>query len=308
MYMHSLFGIRPAQFSGIAYPATAKECSAMMNNACLAVLEERMYSNHTLEGFLPTGALIPHIDFRVNIACYAQGYVRLRHFPKPDLVIILATAHYGADDVIMPTYKCFQTPLGVATTDVNFLDALYEAMPTLTRNDSAHTPEHSIEFEVLWLQHLWGSDVTIVPLLIAGASMEEVLPPTRYGRLGRAVQALQGIVERYKNQGKNVFVLVSGDLSHVGKRFGDAQTAHAMAQSVWQYEENLLHALEDCSDDAYYDILRHNRDAYRICGAVPTLMMLSILAPQRAVQVYHDRWDDADTDTSVGFATMLFSS
>ncbi len=299
--------IRPPQFAGISYPDTEAECRAM----CRSAIEQYIHHHeeqHRIAHDL-CALLVPHIDFRVNLDCYSAVYHHLRTIPKPDIILLLATSHHGWQDVIIPTYQHFQTPLGVMKTDQESVEKLYAYCGfSLTQDDSAHAPEHSIEFEVLWLQYMLGNDIPIIPLLCTGFDSFDAELPTASGRRGHCVKALQQVLVELQAEGKRVLTVVSGDLSHVGKRFGDTQTAHAMANVVWRYEEDLLTALANCSESAYYDILRRNDDAYRICGAVPTLIMLQILSPQRATQVYHAKWDDVDTDSSVGFATMLFFS
>ena len=64
---------------------------------------------------------------------------------------------------MIATRKDFATPLGAAETDGELLDAVAARCSLdLFADEFAHRREHSIEFQVVWLQHVIG-EVRIRP-------------------------------------------------------------------------------------------------------------------------------------------------
>ena len=95
--------------------------------------------------------LMPHIDFRVAPAVYGPGFAPLQDHDA-DLVIMVGTSHYWADDAFILTEKDFTTPLGIVKTDVDLVRALSESLPGVAKTDIAHRPEHSLELHLVGLQ------------------------------------------------------------------------------------------------------------------------------------------------------------
>ena len=80
--------------------------------------------------------------------------------------VILGTSHYGEPDRFGLTRKPFVTPYGTAQTDTKLVDELERRAPGAVKmEDYCHSFEHSIEFQVVFLQHMLGPDIRIVPIL-----------------------------------------------------------------------------------------------------------------------------------------------
>ena len=80
--------------------------------------------------------------------------------------MILGTSHYGEPDRIGLTRKPFVTPFGETIPDLETIDRLdREAGGAAAMEDYCHAVEHSIEFQVVFLQHLFGPRIRIVPVL-----------------------------------------------------------------------------------------------------------------------------------------------
>ena len=79
--------------------------------------------------------------------------------------VILGTSHYGAPERFGLTQKPFRTPLGETTIDHGLVSRLAAAAGPESLEDYCHSVEHSIEFQVLFLQHLYGPAVRVVPIL-----------------------------------------------------------------------------------------------------------------------------------------------
>ena len=71
------------------------------------------------------------------------------------------------DHLFSLTDKDFETPLGVIKSDPSLISKLRESGgDIIAPNDFAHRSEHSIEFQVIFLQHLFPEEnLTIIPIL-----------------------------------------------------------------------------------------------------------------------------------------------
>ena len=69
--------------------------------------------------------------------------------------VILGTSHYGEPERFGVTRKPFLTPLGEAEVDGALVDELCAGGGDAVRvEDYCHAVEHSVEFQVVFLQHL----------------------------------------------------------------------------------------------------------------------------------------------------------
>ena len=69
--------------------------------------------------------------------------------------VILATSHYGEPERFGLTRKSFVTPLGEAATDTPLVDWLAErGGAAVDMEDYCHSFEHTVEFQVIFLQHI----------------------------------------------------------------------------------------------------------------------------------------------------------
>jgi hypothetical protein len=112
------------------------------------------------------GIAAPHVSPEGGWECYRAAYQAARPEIRERVFVILGTSHYGAPDRFGLTRKPFETPLGQARTESALVDRLAaDPAAAVTMEDYCHSVEHSIEFQVLFLQHLYGPDVRILPIL-----------------------------------------------------------------------------------------------------------------------------------------------
>ena len=141
--------------------------------------------------------------------------------------VVLGTSHYGEPDRFGLTRKPFATPFGVAPTELSLVDELAAGVPrSVTVEDYCHAVEHSIEFQVVFLQYLYGPRVRILPVLcgafVGGPRARR--PPEAIDAVSAFIDKLGDIAAREAS--KLCFVL-GVDFAHVGRRYGDAGAARA---------------------------------------------------------------------------------
>jgi AmmeMemoRadiSam system protein B len=289
--------VREPVCAGSSYPTDADE---------LAVFLADMLGPAGTAADAPTtarGALVPHLDFRVAPHVYGPAFAPLRG-SDADLVVIIGTSHYWWQHPFILTAKHFRTPLGTVVTDHHLVDRLRMAWadidPSLVApTDLAHRPEHSLEYHVLGVQHLLGHrPVRILPILVSGSWTGDS-DEQGAGLIRRAMDALRALVNE---QGRRAFWLVSGDLAHVGRKFGDAADAESMVDDVRSADDVLLEHLQAADPDAWYAAIRAMDDRYRICGQAPVYAALHAFRPNRGRLTAYDVWHEAETASAVTVA------
>src|ERR1035438_7298683 len=80
--------------------------------------------------------------------------------------VILATSHYGEPETFGLTRKRFRTPLGESETDTRLVDWLEKrGGSAVNMEDYCHSFEHTVELQMIFLQHALGANVKVLPIL-----------------------------------------------------------------------------------------------------------------------------------------------
>ncbi len=177
-----------------------------------------------------TAIAAPHVSIFGGWESYRDAYNKLSSSYRDRVFVILGTSHYGQPDRFGLTRKPFVTPLGEAMTETALVDRLEERAPgAINMEDYCHAIEHSIEFQVLFLQHLYGPNVRILPILCGpfarslyqGGKPEDDDAVRRFlGELG----------ELAVSEGDRLFWVLGIDMAHMGRRYGDALVAQGRSR------------------------------------------------------------------------------
>jgi len=290
--------VRPAAFAGSAYPEESQECAEFLDD----VLEPASASVQCPEVIL--GA---HLDFRVSNTLYTPW--RSVAGTDADIVVLIGTSHYSGDYQVMLTRKHFATPFGVVPTDAQLVANLASALesintlgtPILSPTDRMHRSEHSLEFHVVLLRHLLADKMPpILPILVGPLVQDDA-------DRGAIVDAIANVVQA---SGKKVLWCISGDLAHVGHRFGDDEPAAELLEQVRVNDTAVLALLERGEADSWRRHIERQHNRYRICGSAPVWFGLKAaeqcLGKLRGSVERHHVWDDTDTNSAVSAATVVF--
>jgi AmmeMemoRadiSam system protein B len=255
-------------------------------------------------------ALIPHIDYARGGTTYAWGFREVFERTDASLFVIIGTSHYSLHRFTL-TRKDFKTPLGVARTDQAFIDRLVAHYGGGLFDDelTAHLPEHSIELEVVFLQYLYEGrrPIRIVPLVVGSFGdcvAEPGLPPAARPEVGRMIEALR---HAEAESAEPVCYVISGDLAHIGPKFGDAEPvaeatlAHSRAQ-----DEALLRRAAAPDPAGYFALIADEQDRRRICGLPPTYLVLEAARPSAGRLLRYDQYIHPRGFESVSFASVAF--
>ncbi len=228
------------------------------------------------------GIAAPHASPDGGWGTYRAAYRSMPPEKREDRTfVILGTSHYGVPECFGLTRKPFVTPLGEARTDVRLVKELERAAPKAVRmEDYCHSIEHSIELQVIFLQHLYGPDVRILPILcgpfvhsIANGGLPENHPDLR-----RFFDVLGNIASR---EGRKLFWILGVDMAHIGARYGDPQPVLAERDRMLQVRERDHRRIEQLAAGdarAYWNLIQENRDDLRWCGSAPLYTFLKARA------------------------------
>ncbi len=223
------------------------------------------------------GLVAPHLDYSRGAPCYGLAYNTIKDRKTPNRVIILGTNHFGMSTSIVATAKDFETPLGVSRCDTEFLKTLESDLDgpnCLRANELDHAREHSIELQVVWLQHLFGADsFKIVTALCPDISGPNGTRPCdgEGVDLARFAESLRKHIE---TDGEDTLIVAGADLSHIGIEFGDEHPVdETYLKEVEKQDREVLAALEACDPDRFRLCVGENDNPTRICstGCVYTL-------------------------------------
>jgi AmmeMemoRadiSam system protein B len=253
-------------------------------------------------------ALIPHIDYHRGGHSFAWGFKEVFEQADASLFVIIATSHYSAHRFTL-TCKDTKTPLGIVNTDQTYIDRLEAHYgPGLFDDELAHLPEHSVELEVVFLQYLYENRraFRIVPLVV-GSFQDCVLGnlnPSARTDIGRMIEALRKVEAETSEP---IFYIISGDLAHIGPKFGDRQPVNeAQLHHSRHMDQSLLKQLEKADMASYFRVLAEEGDARRICGFPPTYTLLEAIRPSYGRLLHYDQYAHPQGFESVSFASVGF--
>jgi MEMO1 family protein len=297
--------VRQASHAGGAYHGEAHALAAYIDNDCFAAA--RQGGNAAPHAEL-RALVAPHIDPWRGARCYGEAYGVLgRQLPKDaDTFVVLGTSHAPMREPFALCRKAFATPLGRAEADTDAIDAIASACDFDPYADQFnHKREHSLEFQVVFLQHLLGPrPVRIIPILAGlGEAQLGGESPRTSATATRFLDAVRRIVED-----RRAVVIAGADLAHVGPRFGDARPLddgerRALAETDG---ESLAHAT-DGDHEAFWRHVSSDLDARRVCGLAPIYSLLRVIAPGlKGVLRHYEQNVDPDEGSIVSHAALGF--
>jgi predicted class III extradiol MEMO1 family dioxygenase len=273
------------------------------------------------------GVISPHIDFHRGGQAYAHAWKAVAESCEAELFVVFGTAHAGTGPARFAlTRKDYETPLGAVPTDLELVERLkdcYRGPDDLFSGEIAHRGEHSIEFQMVELAHLYGerSDrarkIRAVPILCGsihdllgqtnGASPEPARSPTSDERLRTFHEALAKALEGIAPE--RVCFVAGVDLAHVGRDFEDPPLSSGDLETVLSRDKATLAIVTERRDpDAFHEDVARDQDARRICGHSAIVAVLEALRraprPTAGELLTHDRWYDGSS--SVTFASAVF--
>jgi len=295
--------VRRPMHLGQAYPDNAEELRQYLDS----ILEQA-------EGTLPNdggdivGLVAPHIDIKVGERGYANAYGALKD-TNFDRIIVLGIMHRPDDGLFSLSRKGYETPYGVTETDLELAMKLSSAgADVISEHDLAHRTEHSIEFQVVFLQHVLNRpDIKIVPILCGGFShmLDPFSRPSEMPAVGAFLDAIR---EALEDTSKKTLLVAGVDLSHIGPKFGHRASSHAMVDESEKHDRALLDALCVPDAEAFWAESKRVEDRYNVCGFPALACMTELLPRARGHVLDYEIWHEEPTRSAVSYAAAAFTS
>jgi len=259
--------------------------------------------------------IAPHLDLRRGRECYAEAYRLLGAANHAERFVILGTNHFGRSASVVATRKPFETPLGTAPADGEFLERLNRRCGVdLCERQYDHKREHSVEIQVLFLQYLMYRR----PFRIVPALCPDPCGPTGTAPIdGRGVDLrtfAEVLGDEIAADPVPTCIIAGADLSHVGRRFGDdCELTESFLKQVEQTDREALGHIEANEPEAFRRFLAETQNRTRVCsaGSIHALMTALNRAYGRdrlstRVLRYHQAVDKA-AHTCVTCAAVAFT-
>lgn len=302
--------IRKAWHAGVAYEADPRrlreQLEAFYRHPEGAGITSGK-NNTAPKGMQLRAIMAPHIDLRVGGPCYTHAYRCLENAPPAELYIILGVAHYGGNDFFVATAKDFETPLGRVETDREFLEAWSRnAGKDLTAEEFAHRSEHSIEFQLPFLQQVLKHSFKILPVLCG--SVQPLLQTGDFSKEAAEItRSIEALKRTLREQNKRAIFILSVDLAHLGPKFGDAlPVTESDAQRIREADYKMLEILARLDAKSFYRLIAEELLSRRVDACAPAATLLAVMEKGEGKVVAYGQNFQPDTRSMVSYGSMAF--
>ncbi len=294
--------VRPPVLAGSAYPDDPRALAEELDRH-LALAEE--LDSPPTETSALRALAAPHIDLRAAGPAYGAAYRALRGL-RPEAVLLLGTGHSLAEPYCL-TAKSFRTPLGTVKADGKAVRQLRQAGgKAVAPDDFAHRSEHSLEFQLLFLQRLFDMErIPVIPLLCG--TLEHLLPGGAGPLTDSGIAGFTAALARWLEVPGRLAV-AGVDLAHVGPKFGDAEEARVLEERFRASDRELLAALEEGDAGGLFETVARNGNRYKVCGFSALWTLLAVLPGLRGTVLDYRVWHEGPSCSAVSFAAVSFTS
>ena len=290
--------VRKAAHAGKSYPAEIDPLREIMQKYLAGGTAS------TQQGMI--GIAAPHASPEHAWQSYHAAYQWLTPDLRDRTFVVLGTSHYGEPDKFGLTRKPFETPLGKTRIDDALVSAL-ENQPAVLMEDYCHAVEHSIEFQVVFLQSIYGPDIRILPVLCGSfaRSIDEDGIPEDNDSVKRFLSTLGEIAAR---ESARLFWVLGIDMAHMGIRYGDkfaAQAGMNEMESVRKRDQNRIERINASDARGFWDLVKENKEDLKWCGSSPVYTFLKAFPNAQGTLHRYQQWN-IDEQSIVSFAGMSF--
>jgi hypothetical protein len=298
---------RPAALAGEAYPEEKDELSELVKQMVeLEPLSDEPGKEISSVDRKKLKALVaPHIDLRAGRRVYCRAYRMLKDCSF-DRVVVLGTGHSVDEGIFSLTEKDFRLPSGTVTTDKKAVRKLKAAGGELVAShDFAHRKEHSIEFQLIFLQSLLGHGFELVPILCGSFHhwLKKVNRASEIPGIGAFLEELKSLSS---DQQKHTLVVAGVDFSHVGPKFGHRESASELKEAMVFFDNKIIEALVRLDPLSFWKLHQEREDSFNVCGFSTLAVLLEMLQRGKGYLLGYDLMMDEATQSAVSFAAIAF--
>jgi MEMO1 family protein len=287
--------------AGQSYPLEPKELKNLLDE----ILQAEPLRN------LPEGrikALIaPHIDLQRGRACYGQAYGSVFEQPAPELVILLGTCHAPLQQFFSLTAKDFETPLGRLKSRGDLIEQLRRSYgPERLADEWVHRSEHSLEFQTLFLSHLFTDrPPAIIPILCG--SFQPFIDSGKSPQESEEIRDFIAALREILLESREVMIIAGADLAHQGPQFGDPHpVGSGQMEAIRRADQEMLDPCLRGDAEGFFRVIAGEKDARRICGLPPIYLLLNLIGKAAGSLLGYGQWRDPSGQAMVSFAGLGF--
>ncbi len=229
-----------------------------------------------------TAIVCPHAGYIYSGHVAAYSYLALSEEKAPDTAVILCPNHTGLGSAVsLMGEGAWETPLGRVTIDEELSRAIFKTSGIIDYDESAHKYEHSIEVQLPFIQYIYGSAVSLVPICMGFQDLETSK------NVGEAVAEA--------TRGKNVVVIASTDMTHQEPQ-----------ESAYRKDHLVLAELERLDEEGVQNAVSKNHMTMCGYGPVSAAIVASKILGANAAEIlsYHTSGDiTGDRGAVVGYAS-----
>mgnify|MGYP000406161822 CR=1 FL=1 len=215
------------------------------------------------------GIVAPHAGYEFSGPVAAHAYSWLARFGRPSAVIIIGTNHSGFGPPVAIAKKGrWATPLGAVEINEGLADELLKNSSEIKNRTTPFSREHSLEVQLPFLQHLWGSDFSFVPICIrdqgretaaeVGAAIEEAAPAGTIVIASTDFSHYPPYEKAREVDSVTANAILSNDPEELNRTLerNKFQNIEGLATSLcgWTSVLTLMHLTEDKDDLEYVDL------------------------------------------------------
>jgi AmmeMemoRadiSam system protein B len=296
--------VRKPVHAGAAYPHEIEPLRETMRQYMDGELQADGHSRGLL------GIAAPHVSPFGGWKSYQAAYRVMAPEYRDRTFVVLGTSHYGQPEHFGLTRKPYSTPLGDTLTDLALVDRLAaDGGSAVQMEDYCHSIEHSIEFQVLFLQHVYGPDIRVVPVLCGpyARSIYGEGDPENDDGVRRFLGALGDLAAR---EGDRLFWVLGIDMAHMGRRYGDEFTAIAdqgEMETVAAKDRERIERVAAGDAGGFWSLVQERHDELKWCGSAPLYTFLKALPQARGNLLRYEQWN-IDEQSVVSFAGLSFAA
>lgn len=177
----------------------------------------------------------PHAGYIYSGPTAARSYFQLANDGKPRSLVILGPNHTGLGSILSTnTEGAWNTPLGDVPIDSELASLIVKESGIVDVEDRAHMNEHSIEVQLPFLQFVFGSTFSFVPICMMAQDLETSMDLGK--ALGRCLKD------------RDALLIASSDMSHYVPHDEAVRQDKFVIDQILAMNESELHRVIDAKN------------------------------------------------------------
>ena len=148
--------------------------------------------------------------------------------------------------------------------------------------------------------------IRVVPLVV-GSFHDRVESGDEPGKADDVVRMIAALRRAEAEARQPVCYVISGDLAHIGPKFGDPDRVTEAQLTVSRVlDQTLIERATKVDTSGYFRAIKEEADARRICGLPPTYTVLQAATPASGTLLHYGQYVHPRGHESVSYASMAF--